>query len=130
MKIFILSILLSVSAFSCAQETSKVKHVSKMKPATGLKNIKVVNTEDPVCQMKTADYLKDTADYKGKSTVFAVTIAKRNSKRILRNMPKMRNNKKPKQTNKNKILIPIVVLALIFVTIGAGMSYFKRVFSP
>ncbi|MBO6201661.1 MAG: SCO family protein [Chryseobacterium sp.] len=41
-------------------------------------------------------------------------------------MPKMRNNKKPKQTNKNKILIPIVVLALIFVTIGAGMSYFKK----
>lgn len=38
----------------------------------------------------------------------------------------MRNNKKPKQTNKNKILIPIVVLALIFVTIGAGMSYFKK----
>ena len=40
-------------------------------------------------------------------------------------MPKMRN-KKPKQTNKSKIIIPIVVLALIFVTIGAGMSYFKK----
>ena len=70
MKTFILTILLSVSAFSCAQETPKVKHVSKMKPATDLKNVKVVNAEDPVCKMKTADYLKDTADYKGKKYGF------------------------------------------------------------
>ncbi|WP_133944162.1 SCO family protein [Epilithonimonas xixisoli] len=40
-------------------------------------------------------------------------------------MPKMRN-KKAKQNPKSKIIIPIVVLALIFVTIGAGMSYFKK----
>lgn len=41
-------------------------------------------------------------------------------------MPKMRSNKKAKQNPKSKIIIPIVVLALIFVTIGAGMSYFKK----
>ncbi|TDX84121.1 protein SCO1/2 [Epilithonimonas xixisoli] len=35
-------------------------------------------------------------------------------------------NKKAKQNPKSKIIIPIVVLALIFVTIGAGMSYFKK----
>lgn len=38
----------------------------------------------------------------------------------------MPNNKKTKQNLKSKIIIPIVVLALIFVTIGAGMSYFKK----
>ncbi|MCD9853865.1 SCO family protein [Epilithonimonas sp. JDS] len=41
-------------------------------------------------------------------------------------MPKIRSNKKAKQNPKSKIIIPIVVLALIFVTIGAGMSYFKK----
>lgn len=38
----------------------------------------------------------------------------------------MPNNKKTKQNAKSKIIIPIIVLALIFVTIGAGMSYFKK----
>jgi len=38
----------------------------------------------------------------------------------------MPNSKKTKQNPKSKIIIPIVVLALIFVTIGAGMSYFKK----
>jgi len=38
----------------------------------------------------------------------------------------MRSNKKTKQNAKSKIIIPIVVLALIFVAIGAGMSYFKK----
>ncbi len=41
-------------------------------------------------------------------------------------MRKMPNNKKTKQNPKSKIIVPIVVLALIFVTIGAGMSYFKK----
>lgn len=41
-------------------------------------------------------------------------------------MRKMPNNKKTKQNAKSKIIIPIIVLALIFVTIGAGMSYFKK----
>ena len=59
-------ILLSVSTFSCAQESPKVKQEKKLKPKTDLKGIKVVNAEDPICQMKTAEFLKDTAIYKGK----------------------------------------------------------------
>jgi len=70
MKSYILMILLSVSALSCAQETPKVKQVSKMKPKTDLKNVKVVNADDPVCHMKTAEFLKDTVVYKGKNYGF------------------------------------------------------------
>ncbi|ASK31582.1 ATPase P [Chryseobacterium sp. T16E-39] len=65
--IFILTVLLSVSLFSCAQETPKVKHSKSMStPTENLKNVKVVNAEDPVCHMKTADYLKFTSTYKNK----------------------------------------------------------------
>lgn len=63
----ILTALLSVSLLSCAQEAPKVKHSKSMAtPAENLKNVKVVNAEDPVCHMKTADYLKFTATYKNK----------------------------------------------------------------
>lgn len=58
-------LMISVSVLSCAQETPKVKHV-KMKPKTDLKNVKVINANDPVCQMKTADFLKDTVIYKNR----------------------------------------------------------------
>jgi YHS domain-containing protein len=64
---FILTALLSVSLLSCAQEPPKVKHSKSMDtPKENLKNVKVVNAEDPVCHMKTADYLKFTATYKNK----------------------------------------------------------------
>ncbi len=66
MKLYIVMILLAVSAVSCAQETPKVKHVSKMKPRADMKGVKVVNADDPVCHMKTAEFLKDTAVYKTK----------------------------------------------------------------
>lgn len=63
----ILTALLSISLLSCAQETPKVKHSKSMDtPKENLKNVKVVNAEDPVCHMKTADYLKFTATYKNK----------------------------------------------------------------
>lgn len=77
MKSNILMILLSVSALSCAQETPQVKQVSKMKPKTGLKGVKVVNTDDPVCHMSTAQYLKDTAVYKGKTYGFCSDLCKK-----------------------------------------------------
>ncbi|MFC4685402.1 YHS domain-containing protein [Epilithonimonas pallida] len=70
MKFNISMILLSVSVLSCAQETPKVKQVSKMKPKTDLKGVKVVNADDPICQMKTAEFLKDTIVYKGKTYGF------------------------------------------------------------
>ncbi|PZU86373.1 MAG: ATPase P [Chryseobacterium sp.] len=69
MKFHLLTILLSVSILSCAQETPKVKQV-KMKPKTDLKGIKVVNAEDPICHMKTTDFLKDTVIYKNKTYGF------------------------------------------------------------
>lgn len=62
--------LLSASVLSCAQETPKVKQVKKLKPKTDLKGVKVVNTEDLVCHMKTAEFLKDTAVYKNKTYGF------------------------------------------------------------
>ncbi|MBT2621838.1 MULTISPECIES: YHS domain-containing protein [Chryseobacterium] len=63
----ILTALLSISLLSCAQEAPKVKHSKSMDtPKENLKNVKVVNAEDPVCHMKTADYLKFTATYKNK----------------------------------------------------------------
>lgn len=65
-KIVALQILIAISSLSCAQETPKVKHVAKMKPSNELKNVKVANTEDPICKMQTADFLKDTVIYKGK----------------------------------------------------------------
>lgn len=41
-----------------------------------LKNVKVVNAEDPVCHMKTAEFLKDTTVYKNKTYGFCNTYCK------------------------------------------------------
>ncbi len=65
MKHYFLTAILSLSIISCTKETPKVRHV-KMKPKNDLKGIKVVNAEDPICLMKTAEFLKDTAVYKNK----------------------------------------------------------------
>ncbi|GGG66268.1 YHS domain-containing protein [Epilithonimonas arachidiradicis] len=81
MKFNILMILLSVSALSCAQETPKVKQVSKMKPKTDLKGVKVVNSDDPICHMKTAEFLKDTIIYKGKTYGFCSDHCKKEFKK-------------------------------------------------
>jgi len=61
----ILTGFLSLSLLSCNQETPKVKHKKSMVPSyENLKDIQVDNAEDPVCHMKTAEYLKDTVKYK------------------------------------------------------------------
>lgn len=73
----ILTAFLSVSLLSCAQETPKVKHKKSMDaPKENLKNVKVVNAEDPICHMKTADYLKFTATYKNKTYGFCSASCK------------------------------------------------------
>ncbi|MDR6922859.1 MULTISPECIES: YHS domain-containing protein [Chryseobacterium] len=73
----ILTALLSISLFSCAQETHKVKHKKSMSTSgENLKNVKVVNAEDPVCHMKTAEFLKDTTVYKNKTYGFCNTYCK------------------------------------------------------
>lgn len=58
--------LIAASTIACAQETPTVKHVKKASQKSNLKGIAVVNAEDPICHMKTAEFLKDTANYKGK----------------------------------------------------------------
>lgn len=49
--------------------------------------------------------------------------AKTNLKKIQRNMSK---NNSPKTSSKSKVMIPLVILALLFLGIGFGMSYFKK----
>lgn len=66
MKNYIIIILLAASTIACSQETHTVKHVHKASQKMNLTGMAVVNAEDPICQMKTADFLKDTANYKGK----------------------------------------------------------------
>lgn len=78
-KHFMLALL--ASTISCAQETPKVKQVKKMTPKTDLKGIKVVNALDPICQMKTAEYLKDTAVFKGKTYGFCSDHCKKEFKK-------------------------------------------------
>ena len=78
----ILATLLSISIISCAKETPKVKHKKSMNSSDkNLKNIKVVNAEDPICHMKTAEYLKDTANFKNKTYGFCSAYCKEEFKK-------------------------------------------------
>ena len=70
MKLYFLSVLFVVPLLSCTQKDLQVKHVTIATPVDNLKNVKVVNTEDPVCKMPTADFLKFTSNYKGKTYGF------------------------------------------------------------
>ncbi len=74
--------LLGLTLFSCNKEQPKqgnfeVKHVSheEMK-ATQKLDVAVVNEFDPICGMKTADHLSDTATYNGKTYGFCSTMCK------------------------------------------------------
>lgn len=82
----ILSVIaLSTIVISCAKEESKTDndvevHVAddnhNHMSAGNTLNVKVVNELDPICGMTTADHLKDTADYKGKTYGFCNTMCK------------------------------------------------------
>ncbi|WP_223608889.1 YHS domain-containing protein [Chryseobacterium sp. OSA05B] len=73
----ILTALLSVSLFACAQETPKVKHKkSSASSKSTVKKVKFANAEDPICHMKTEDYMKDTAVYKNKTYGFCSSLCK------------------------------------------------------
>lgn len=73
----IITALLSMSLFSCAQEAPKVKHKKSMSSSKeNIKNVKVVNAEDPICHMKTAEFLKDTVVYKNKTYGFCSVYCK------------------------------------------------------
>lgn len=56
--------LFLIAVVSCKKEMHTVTHVHQNE--LDLKDVKVVNEKDPICDMKTADYLQDTAIYKGK----------------------------------------------------------------
>ncbi|QIY91364.1 YHS domain-containing protein [Chryseobacterium gallinarum] len=73
---FILIALLSISLFSCTKETPQVKHKSNMNSSRENLDIQVVNEEDPICHMKTAGFLKDTAVYKDKTYGFCSSYCK------------------------------------------------------
>ncbi|TLX27258.1 YHS domain-containing protein [Chryseobacterium indologenes] len=78
----ILAVVLSISLFSCAKETPQVKHKSHMASSKeNMKNVQVVNEEDPICHMKTANFLKDTAVYKNKTYGFCSSYCKDEFKR-------------------------------------------------
>jgi YHS domain-containing protein len=76
-SIIILTVFLSVSMVSCNQDVPKVKHKKSMNSSgKNLENIKVVNTVDPICQMETAGFTKDTITYKNKVYGFCSAYCK------------------------------------------------------
>ncbi|MCY0969511.1 YHS domain-containing protein [Chryseobacterium wangxinyae] len=77
MKSIIILALLSVSVVSCGQDAHKVKHKKSMNSAgKNLESIKVVNKVDPICNMETAGFTKDTAEFKNKVYGFCSTYCK------------------------------------------------------
>ena len=63
--IYFIAAISALTLVACKKENLEVKKVdhSKMHVANGEKlNIAVVNAEDPICGMKTAEFLKDTAN--------------------------------------------------------------------
>jgi YHS domain-containing protein len=76
LKIVLLA-LLSISMLSCHKNEIKVKHNKSMDSSQkNLENVKVVNTEDPVCHMKIAGILKDTATYENNRYGFCSAYCK------------------------------------------------------
>lgn len=81
----IVGITLSVLVLSCNKETSKSEndvevHVvdehNQDMTANDKLAVEVVNEKDPICGMSTADHLKDTTEYKGKTYGFCNTMCK------------------------------------------------------
>lgn len=57
--------VLSLSLMSSKKEKKfKIHHKKSMTAGVDIKNVEVVNEGDPICKMKTAQYLKDTFVYK------------------------------------------------------------------
>lgn len=77
------TVILTVSLISCKKEIEikKVNH-KKMTVSSQKINVNVVNTEDPICHMKTSNFLKDTVNYKGKIYGFCSTYCKDEFKRL------------------------------------------------
>ncbi len=77
--IYCIAAISALTLVACKKENMEVKKVdhSKMHSENAEKlNVKVVNAEDPICGMKTAEHLKDTANYKGKTYGFCNSMCK------------------------------------------------------
>lgn len=62
--------------FSCQKkENLQVKHASNMELKQKL-NVKVINAEDPICHMKTDNFIQDTMTYNGQVYGFCSTYCK------------------------------------------------------
>ncbi len=76
-KIILYISILSSIILSCKQETPTVKHQSMGgSTSSQLKNIKVVNKIDPICNMEVEGFLQDTILYQTKTYGFCSTYCK------------------------------------------------------
>lgn len=85
MKNILTTAFVAVSFLYYAQESPKAQ--SNKKNSTKL-NVKVVNEEDPICGMKTAQFLKDTITYDKKVYGFCGTHCKETFKKNPKNYVK------------------------------------------
>ncbi|WP_082671907.1 YHS domain-containing protein [Chryseobacterium sp. JAH] len=76
-SIFILAVFLSVSVVSCGQDAPIVKHKKSMNTSgKNISDVEVINKVDPICQMQTAGFTKDTMTYKNKVYGFCSVYCK------------------------------------------------------
>ena len=77
MKNILTAAFIAVSVFAFSQEAKK----AQAKPQSTKINVKVVNEEDPICGMNTAQFLKDTLHYEKKLYGFCSTHCKETFKK-------------------------------------------------
>lgn len=75
-------------SFSAYSQTAPAKSASKKMNSSKKLKVKVVNKEDPICHMKTSEFLKDTLMYNKKVYGFCNThckeVFKENPKKYLK----------------------------------------------
>lgn len=76
MKSILTVAFVAISILSSCQQTPETKKVHDHKKTTQKLDVKVVNEEDPICGMKTAQFLKDTLTYNKKLYGFCGTHCK------------------------------------------------------
>ena len=81
MKSILTVAFVAISILSSCQQTPETKKVHDHKKTTQKLDVKVVNEEDPICGMITAQFLKDTAVYKGKTYGFCNKLCKEEFKK-------------------------------------------------
>ena len=81
MKSILTVAFVAISILSSCQQTPETKKGHDHKKTTQKLDVKVVNEEDPICGMKTAKFLKDTAVYKGKTYGFCNKLCKEEFKK-------------------------------------------------